>query len=97
MQKEGSRTERACAGVIFAGALLLSCCHHDSPAMHDAFLVCVARDGKQYDVPFGYEHCREGDDPTRCHMPTGSVIYTRGQTECSRKGGQPLGQREDSN
>jgi len=58
--------------------------------MHDNFATCMTAQGTEYVVE-PPDRCRPGDDEIRCQMPDGHLIFPRGQDECVRKGGWPLG------
>src|SRR5262249_3297398 len=78
--------------LIALGLILIGGTARPASAMHDSFRVCVAPDGTEYDVELPEGKCRDGDQATRCLIPTGSgrVVYTRGPKECQRRGGHPF-------
>ena len=79
--------------VLICLGALLGGCHHDSPTMSDYLELCIAPDGKEYDVDANTQHCPVADRAVRCAVPNAPLIRTRGREECLRKGGWPLGEK----
>jgi hypothetical protein len=77
---------------VSLSALVLSGCHHESPAVQSDYLTaCIASSGKEYDIDANTGHCPPADVAYRCLMRNGKLFLTRGADVCRQKGGYPMG------